>query len=392
MEATDIIEHHARNLGFSLVGLARPDAIETFDRYEDWVERGYSGTMGYLKRRKDERRDVRSVWSKARSVVVLALAYRVVGAKRPDPLPPNRGIVSSYAWGCDYHEWCSRRLDELLEAVRSDLGDEVQGRGYVDTGPILERDLGRQAGLGWFGKNAMLIHPALGSWFFIAELPLSIDLPPTPEDQRIPDRCGTCSRCLVACPTHAFPRPYGLDARRCISYLTIEHRGSVPRELRPLIGGRIFGCDVCQDVCPWNEKAGREGRPERDLPAFQPREDLLAPDLIRLLKLTDEEFGRRFTGSPILRAKRRGFLRNVAVALGNVGNEEAIPALEAALHDNEPLIREHAGWALVRIAGQRAVEPLDKAVERETDDRARDDLIASREQARHGRPGLTILS
>jgi len=377
MSPLEIVTRHALRLGFSMVGVAPAGPLPTWQRFDDWLDEGYAGALDYLARRREERRDVRSVWPGARSVVVLTLDYRAAGVVRPEVLPPNRGIVSSYAWGEDYHRWCSRRLDELLEAVRAELGPEVEGRGYVDTGPILERDLARQAGLGWFGKNTMLIHPQHGSWFFIAELLLSIELPSTPT--RVPDRCGRCTRCLVACPTKAFAGPYVLDARRCISYLTVELKGSIPRSLRPLVGGHIFGCDICQEVCPWNRKAS-----ETELEAFRPRPDLLAPDLIALVRLMPEEFRARFAGSPILRAKRRGLLRNVAVALGNVGNGEAIPPLLEAISDPEPLVREHAGWALMRRAGKEAVDALAAAIDRESDEHTREDLLLSLEEARRG--------
>jgi epoxyqueuosine reductase len=261
-----------------------------------------------------------------------------------------KGWISRYAWGDDYHDIVKDRLETLLESIRKLHSGTVQGRVFVDSGPVLEREFAGVAGLGWIGKNTHLISPKKGSWFFLGELFLSIALD---YDRPIRDRCGKCDLCLKACPTGAFVGPYILDARRCISYLTIELKGWMPRHLRPLVGNHIFGCDICQEVCPYNVKA----RPTSE-PAYAPRTGLYAPDLIPLLALTEQEFRRHFRGSPILRAKRRGFLRNVAVALGNVGNAEAVPALIGALDDEEPLVRGHAAWALGRIGTPEALTGL----------------------------------
>jgi epoxyqueuosine reductase len=268
--------------------------------------------------------------------------------------------VARYALGDDYHDVMLSRLKTLLAEVRARYGEEVPGRAYVDTGPLLERDLAQRAGLGWWGKNTNLLHRHLGSYFFLGALLLGLDLAP---DAPTTAHCGTCRRCLDACPTRAFVAPYVLDARRCISYLTIELKGPIPRNLRPLVGNWIYGCDICQEVCPWNRKA-----PPTDEPAFQPRGDLAAPELIPLLGMTDEEFRARFRGSPIKRTKRRGLLRNVAVALGNARDPVAIPALRAALgQDPEPLVRGHAAWALGRIGGPAAHAALLAATETELD-------------------------
>jgi epoxyqueuosine reductase len=247
-----------------------------------------------------------------------------------------------------------------LARTRAQAGRDVCGRAYVDTGPLLERDLARRAGLGWFGKNTMLLHPRIGSYFFLGALML--DLPLRPDPPFTGDHCGTCTRCLDACPTGAFVGPRVLDARRCISYLTIELRGPIPRELRPLVGDWIFGCDICQEVCPWNRKA-----PVSLEPAFRPRAGFETPELIPMLQMTQEEFSARFKGSPIKRAKRRGLLRNVAVALGNAGDRAAIPALVVALRDPEPLVRGHAAWALGRLGGAAALSALRATREGEDD-------------------------
>jgi epoxyqueuosine reductase len=277
------------------------------------------------------------------------------------------GRVSCYAWGEDYHALLRRRLDELLAWLQREVPG-CRGRGVVDTAPLLERDFARLAGLGWFGKNTMLLNKRLGSYFFLGALLVDIPLRPDPPFEA--SHCGTCTACLDACPTQAFVGPGQLDARRCISYLTIELRGPVPPELREPMGDWVFGCDVCQDVCPWNRKAP----PARE-PAFRPRPELDSPDLTELLRLSPDEFRRRFRGTALTRAKRRGLLRNAAIALGNSGDPRAVPVLVEALGDEEPLVRGAAAWALGRLgtdaaraalATRREVEP-DATVRAELD-------------------------
>ena len=251
--------------------------------------------------------------------------------------------VARYAWGDDYHDLIEKKLNVLDEWLTARGGRQ---RCYVDTGPVLERDFAALAGAGWHGKSTMLIHPQLGTWFFLAEVLTTLDFEP---DAPLPDRCGSCTRCIVACPTQAITAPHQLDARRCVSYLTIEHKGAIPEELRPLMGDRIYGCDDCLDACPWNRfaKAGRET-------AFAAREFVHGWTLRDFLTLDDDTFRGLFKKSPIKRVKRRGFLRNVCVALGNVGTLEDLPALERAAADPEPLIAEHAAWAIARIRGRFA--------------------------------------
>jgi epoxyqueuosine reductase len=248
-------------------------------------------------------------------------------------------------------------------------GHSLQGKAFVDSGPVLERDFAGIAGIGWIGKNTHLISPKQGSWFFLGEL--FVDLP-LAYDRPIRDRCGRCDLCIQACPTGAFVGPYVLDARRCISYLTIELKDWIPRSLRPLIGNHIFGCDICQEICPYNAKA-----PTSSEPAFAPRAGLYAPQLISFLALDEREFRRRFSGSPILRAKRRGFLRNVAVALGNLKSTAAVPALIGALADDEALVRGHAAWALGEIGSADAIAPLERALESERDSETADEIRAA---------------
>jgi len=289
--------------------------------------------MAWLERNADRRTDPQRVLPGAKSVVVLAMNY---GQGNAEP----KGVmdrIARYAWNDDYHDFIAPKLQQI-DAFLQQYGG-VQ-RGYADTGPVLERDFGALSGAGWHGKSTMLIHPKLGAWFFLAEVLTTLDLPP---DEPLPNRCGHCTRCLDACPTGAITAPHRLDARRCIAYLTIENKGSIPEALRPLVGGRIYGCDACAAACPWNRfaQASQEA-------AFAARPAVHLGSL-ELLALDEEQFRALFRGSPIARIKRRGLLRNVCVALGNTGTQSDLPALERAAADPEPLIAEHAHWALERI-------------------------------------------
>jgi epoxyqueuosine reductase len=345
------IRSWARELGFDAVGIAPVGPSAHAGRYRAWVEAGHAGEMHYLAREDAvaKRADPTRVVPGARSAVVVAREYFV----REEPGladDPSRGVFARYARNDDYHDVLTPRLIALQERINEELVP-VRGRAYVDTGPVLERDLARRAGLGWFGKNTMLIQPRRGSYAFLGVILLDVELEHDAPFE--PDRCGTCTRCLDGCPTGALlgrddrgaPR---MDARRCISYLTIELRGPIPRELRPLLGNRIYGCDICQEVCPFNRKFSEV----TDEPAFWPRPGVHGEELVKLMSLSQEEFSRRFKGSPVKRAKRRGLLRNVAVALGNWGSPAAVPVLVTALSDDEPLVRGHAAWALGSIASR----------------------------------------
>jgi epoxyqueuosine reductase len=337
----------AHLLGFELAGIAPATEADGLDRLRDWLARGFAGTMDYMHHHGEARRHPSSVLPEVRSVVMVGMNYRPAEEpETPSHQQPNRGRVSRYACGTDYHDVLRDRLNRLLDWLRRERPDCL-GRGVVDTAPLLERDFARRAGLGWFGKNTMLLNKRLGSYFFLGALLVNLELAADPPHTT--SHCGTCTACLDACPTSAFVGPGVLDARRCISYLTIEHRGDVPAELRPGLGDWLFGCDVCQEVCPWNRKA-----PPGVEPALQARPELEKLDLIEVLGLSEEEFRRRFRGTALLRTKRRGLLRNAALVLGNLGDAAALPALRRALDDAEPLVREAARWAIDNIERRRA--------------------------------------
>jgi len=361
---TERILDQACRLGFDLVGFVRPEPPTTVDRYQAWLENGFHGEMAYLARTDAmaKRADLSLLQPDLGSVVVVGANYYTSTLAPTLANDPSRGIIASYAWGGEYHEWMTSRLHRLADFIGSACQAPVAYRAYVDTGPILERELAVRAGLGFVGKNTNVIHPRMGSWLFLGELLLDTELPVT-RAAPVQGTCGGCTRCLDACPTGALVAPFMLDARRCISYLTIELKGTIPRELRPLMGNRIFGCDICQEVCPWNL---RHSSPTSE-PVFQPDSDTLPPHLVDLLSLDAEGFRLRFGDSAIARAKRRGLLRNVAVALGNWGHPDTIAPLTTALRDNEPLVRGHAAWALGQTMSTQAQSALVQALSSETD-------------------------
>ena len=352
------IKEEAQRLGFTLVGISPLKPPPHEQSFAHWLRQGFAGELDYMHRTEALRRDPEQLVPWAVSIISVGMNY-YTEFSRPERSDEARGWISRYAWGDDYHEVMKDKLETLLVRVQGLYPAPVQGRAFVDSGPVLERDLAGVAGLGWIGKNSHLISPKKGSWFFLGELFLDL---PLAYDRPIRDRCGRCELCLKACPTNAFVGPYVLDARRCISYLTIELKGWIPRHLRPLVGNHIFGCDICQEVCPYNVKA--EATVEG---SYQPRAGLHAPQLIPLLSLDREEFRRRFQGSPIMRAKRRGLLRNVAVALGNLKCREAVPELIRVLGDEEPLVRGHAAWALGEIGSGVALDAMRHRFGAETD-------------------------
>ena len=338
---TMAVKARARELGFDHVAVgpsAPPRHAEAFDR---WLSAGHAGDMDYLARGRAARLDPAELLPGVRSVVAVALGYRPpAGAAGWEP-------VARYARGRDYHDVMRPRLIELGDAIRDLAGPDTRNRACVDTSAVLERDLAARAGLGWIGKNTNLLDQRLGSYFFIGIVLTTAALAP---DGEVADRCGSCTACLDACPTSAFVAPYVLDARRCISYLTIEHRGPIPEDLRPGIGPWAFGCDDCQTACPWNRRAPVTREPE-----LRPAGDLEA--LTALLELDDAGYRARFRGSAITRAKRRGFLRNVAIALGNRGDRAAIPALRRAAGDLDPVVSEAARWALDQLTAEPQTGP-----------------------------------
>jgi epoxyqueuosine reductase len=362
------IKHEAQRLGFELAGISAVRLPPHEESFAAWLRKGFAGDMAYMGRTEALRRDPHKLIPWAVSVVSAGMNY-FTPHLRPQMSAEPKGWISRYAWGDDYHDILQRRLESLLQKIRELHDGPVQGKAFVDSGPVLERDWAGVAGLGWIGKNTHLISPKKGSWFFLGELFVDLALE---YDRPMRDRCGQCDLCLNACPTAAFAGPYLLDARRCISYLTIELKGWMPRHLRPLVGNHIFGCDICQEVCPYNVKA--EATAET---AYAPREGLHAPDLISLLAMSPAEFRRRFQGSPILRAKHRGLLRNVAVALGNIGAVEAVPALARALDHEEPLVRGHSAWALGRIGSAAALAALTARLAVETDAEVRREIEAA---------------
>ena len=373
----EAVRQRARELGFDDCRVTTADAPELGSRFVRWLDDGRHGELGYLERTAPKRVDPQKVLAGARSIITLAASYH--NADSQSPIANSQavqsegtareqmrtgasggsaegvevengrsgiadwelGLIARYARYRDYHDVLGERLKQLTGFVNELGGAGTRALWYVDTGPLLERELAQRAGLGFIGKHTNLISRQLGNWIFLAEIITTLDLEPDASEK---NRCGSCTRCIGACPTGAITGPFQLDARRCISYLTIELKGPIPVELRRAVGNRIFGCDDCLQVCPWNRFA-REGQLMKE----HARRDLAQPDLLGLLRLDEAGFERRFTGTPIQRARRRGLLRNVCVALGNIGDKRAVPALQQAAADREPLVAEHATWAIERI-------------------------------------------
>jgi epoxyqueuosine reductase len=370
MTLTAKVRDRALALGFDLVGVAPAFPVPHVNAYRDWLARGYHGEMAYLARpdRVERRQNPAAILPGARSVVCVGLNYYPGPAPAPLADDPARGRISRYAWGIDYHDLVLPWLEELALFIAAETQASTNHRAYVDTGPILERAYGAAAGLGFVGKNTNLIHPRMGSWLFLGEVLTNAVLEPTPVESSI--SCGTCTRCLDTCPTGALIAPYVLDARRCISYLTIELKDPIPRDLRPLMSSWIYGCDVCQEVCPWQRFATPTG--ERALLGRGP--DRAAPLLVDLARLDQDSFEQRYQNTSIKRIGRARLLRNVAIGLGNWGAEEAVCPLEGLLTDPEPLVRGHAAWALSRLGSRAARTTLLRAVQNEADAYVRDEL------------------
>ena len=333
------IKEQARALGFELAGVAPVGPFPEMVFYTEWLSRGYAGEMHYLERQRAARMDPSHALSGVRSIVVCAKNYNT--AHRTTTSHPLRAWIARYAWGRDYHASLQQKLKQLAASIESATGSRT--RTYVDTGPLLERVYAKYAGVGWFGKNTCIIDSKIGSWLFLGciltDLVLDYDTP-------VPDRCGTCRRCIDACPTGAILEPYVLDSRKCISYVTIELRGDIPEAQRADIGHHLFGCDICQDVCPWNRKAPATGEP-----AFQPNPGLYWPEIEWLLQLNPGAWRRLIRGTAMKRARLKGLLRNLMVVAGNSGVRRLVPALERFLSHPDPSVRSHASWALGRLSG-----------------------------------------
>ncbi len=371
MVSSTALKTRAIELGFNLVGITRAEPSSYLDAYFRWVEAGMHGTMSYMARpdRQSRRQDLNVILPGVRSLVVVGLDY--ASASVPDEVlhDPSRGRIAAYAWGLDYHDILTPRLEALAEWLQDQSGQKINHRVYVDTGAVLERSHAHQAGLGFTGKNTMLIHPLRGSMFFLGEILTDLEFDEYDSAGR-ETHCGTCTRCLNACPTKAFPRPHVLDARRCISYLTIEHKGSIDSSLRPLIGNWVYGCDVCQDICPFQRFSS--ATPEA---VFYPTNiDHVAPKIVDLLALDDATFHQRYYGSPIYRIKRERLVRNACIAAGNWGHADAILPLQTLLSDPSPLLRTHAAWSLRQIMGKDARQILQTHLLHEIDDPVREEI------------------
>jgi epoxyqueuosine reductase len=354
-EITDIAKRAAHLAGFDLCGIAPANDTPEHAYFADWIAAGYAGEMKYLESRNGDTSLKRSSLGQtapwARSVIVCAINYNTTQPYSTQVHDSNRGWISRYAWSNeDYHEAVMRRLRQVEEAIRKAVNDRENShpqssglvtRCYVDTGPVVERVYAKYAGVGWIGKNTCIINQKKGSWLFLGVILTSLRLHP---DLPAPDRCGTCTRCITACPTSAFVAPYQLDANKCISYLTIEKRGPVPQELRAGIGRQVFGCDICQDVCPWNRKA-----PPTPAAEFQPRPELVNPALDWLAEMSEEEFRRVFRKSALRRTKRSGLRRNAVIAVGNSRDSRFLPMLEKLATDEDEVVAESARWAGIEL-------------------------------------------
>jgi epoxyqueuosine reductase len=361
----EAIRAEALGRGFDAVGFAKAELAESARAdLAEFLERGYHGEMAWLAAHAERRGDPRALWQEARTIVVLGMNYAAAETSGADT---DSGDISIYARGRDYHDTVKKRLKALARWIALRWPGELKV--FVDTAPVMEKPLAQQAGIGWQGKHTNLVSREFGSWLFLGEIYLSLALEP---DAAAGDHCGTCRNCLDSCPTNAFPAPYRLDARRCISYLTIEHKGMIERELRPLIGNRIYGCDDCLAACPWNKYARAAAEPD-----FAPRPELTAPRLAALARLDDAAFRRMFAGTSIKRIGRDRFLRNVLIAIGNSGEPALAEAARHCLDDASPLVRASAVWALARLAAEKTVEGLrDDRLRHEADPTVKEEWLA----------------
>lgn len=362
------IKEKALEIGFDLVGISSVGSFPENQFYKEWLARGFAGEMKYMEKEPEKRENVRGVLPEAKSVISCGLNYNT---DYPYSIRENnwrKGWISRYAWGDDYHKVIKDKLLLLLEFIKRISPEETKARIYADTGPVLDRVYGKYSGMGWFGKNTCIINQKIGSWIFIGEIVTNLELEC---DNPVTDRCGTCTRCIDSCPTGAILEPYVLDSRLCISYLTIELQEKIPVELRDRIGNNVFGCDICQDVCPWNRKARTTNEP-----SFQPRDGLYNPELSSLVKLSDEDFRRIFKRNPVKRARRKGFLKNILVVMGNSGSKEFIPDIKESLNDEDPIVRAHAAWALSKLEGENSYKTLSDRLDIESDSMVREEIVS----------------
>jgi len=367
LELTQSIKNKAKEIGFDLVAISPVGEFPENQFFKEWISRGFGGEMHYLENNADKRADIEKVLPGAKSVICCAIYYNTDNPYSTDCFDSDKGWVSRYSWGNDYHEIVGKKLLQLVEQLRILVPNGLRYKYYVDTGPVLEKVFSKYSGIGWIGKNTCLINQQAGSWLFVGEIISDIELD---YDSPVPDRCGTCTRCIDACPTDAIVEPYVLDSRKCISYLTIELKGSIPVDLREGMGNNIYGCDICQDVCPWNKHAH-----VTDNSNFIPREGLLNPDLSTLSNLDQDGFRKLFKNSPIKRTKRRGLLRNVMIAMGNSGNKDFIHIIKEALRDEEPVVRAAAVWACWKIEGDDSFEELAILLNNEASQLVRDEIL-----------------
>lgn len=402
-ELTRAVKSKARSLGFQLVGITNPEQPPHYEVFQCWVQAGYQGHMSYLgtERALENRKDPRLILPECLSIIMLGILHdspqKTSDRQYPQFNSPDTqgslqriskavkhmhtGQIAAYARGRDYHEVLPERMRMLVNFIEAQVGEKVPNRWYTDSGPVLERDLAQRAGLGWIGKNTCLIHPRLGSFFLLGTVLLGLELDFDPPFKQ--DHCGSCTRCIEACPTDCILPERIIDSRRCISYLTIELKGPIPVKLRPLIGDWLFGCDICQQVCPWNLRFA----PQQGDPALASRPGMPRRDPLEDLKLTPQTFNRQFLGSPVKRSKRRGFLRNSAVAVGNSGRKESLSTLKHTLIDDpEALVRGHTAWAIAQIGGESARKILLEARGKEVDEevlREIDEGLAALDEESH---------
>lgn len=362
--SADALKQEAQKLGFNLVGITQAKPSPTLSAYRQWVDKGMHGKMGYLARedRLIRRENLNNIVDGARSIIMVGLDYRSVLVPDSTLNDPTRGRIASYAWNLDYHDVMEDRLEKLSAWIQAQIGDSVDSKVYVDTGAILERSHAQQAGMGFIGKNTMLIHPQRGSYFFLGEIISTIEFDHYDTAHKA-TMCGNCTRCLNACPTDAFTKLHVLDARRCISYHTIENKGWIDRDLRESFGNWVYGCDICQDVCPFQRFSQAS-----DEVAFYPiNQQTIAPYLSDLLSVTDETFKAIYGDSPIYRIRRKRLVRNACIAVGNSHDAQFIPYIIQLLYDQEPIIRGHASWALWQLMGNSAIKQLSNLYDREND-------------------------